>query len=116
MPSHHPNSNLSSVYPLYDPQSAFNCCLLPLHYMDGIYGCYICRTEVPTKQGTCTFLNSFDGQLVAVSMTAAKMSRQLGISMPEAARKCLHDFNDSISDMYSWVDQYIADAKKTFHT
>jgi len=49
-------------------------------------------------------------------MAAAKMTGGLGLKIYESARKCVKDVDDHVTDIYSWIDQYIADAKKTLNT
>ena len=49
-------------------------------------------------------------------MATAVMTGGLGLKIFESAQKCTKDFDDHVTDIYTWIDQYIADAKKTFNT
>jgi len=49
-------------------------------------------------------------------MATAKMTGGLGLKIYESAQKCVKGFDDHVTDIYTWIDQYIADAKKTFNT
>ena len=40
----------------------------------------------------------------------------LGLKMHEAAHKNLKDYDNRITDIYTWIDEYFIDAKKTFDT
>jgi len=49
-------------------------------------------------------------------MAVVKMRFKLGVKMHDAAQKALEDFEKKITDIYSWIDEYISDAKNTFNT
>jgi len=49
-------------------------------------------------------------------MATAVMVRELGLKMHEAAQKGVADIDSHITDIYTWIDEYIADAKKTLNT
>jgi len=49
-------------------------------------------------------------------MSTTKMTAGLGWKIQEATQKSLKELDDYLVDMYTWIDQYIADAKKTFNT
>ena len=46
-------------------------------------------------------------------MAAAKMQDGLGAEMYKVAHKGLKDCEDRIANIYTWIDEYIADAKRT---
>jgi len=51
-------------------------------------------------------------------MAAAKITAQrgLGVKVHEAKEKVITSYDDRVSDICSWIDEYIADAKSTFNT
>jgi len=46
-------------------------------------------------------------------MANAKMQDGLGVEMYKVIHKGLKDSEDRIADIYTWIDEYIADAKRT---
>ena len=49
-------------------------------------------------------------------MQTEKMTCGFGLRMHESAQKGLKEFDNCITDMFTWIDEYIADAKKTLNT
>ena len=49
-------------------------------------------------------------------MATTKMTAGLGLKIFESVQKCKKDADDHVTDIYSCIDQYIADIKKALNT
>jgi len=49
-------------------------------------------------------------------MATDKATGTVAVKIYESAQKCMKEIDDHVSDIYTWIDQYIADAKKTLNT
>jgi len=49
-------------------------------------------------------------------MATRKKNCHLGLQIHHAAQEYLQKIDDYMSDLYSYMDQYLEDAKKTFNT
>jgi len=46
-------------------------------------------------------------------MATATKPEELGVEMCKLVQKGLKDIDDQFTYMYTWIDEYIADAKRT---